>query len=53
MLEIGHSDTFFIEKNPEWKNIKYCVEYVVNNLEIASSVLLMNWLKRKTGALEG
>jgi hypothetical protein len=21
MLEIDHSDTFFIEKNPEWKNI--------------------------------
>ena len=36
MLEIDHSDTFFIEKNPERKNIKYCVEYVENNLEIAS-----------------
>ena len=36
MLEIDHSETFFIEKNPERKNIKYCVEYVENTSEIAS-----------------
>ena len=36
MLEIDTSETFFIEKNPERENIKYCVEYVENNLEIAS-----------------
>ena len=36
MLEIDHSETFFIEKNPERKNIKYCVEYIENTSEIAS-----------------
>ena len=30
MLEIDHSETFFIEKNTERKNIKYCIKYVEN-----------------------
>ncbi|XP_028419127.1 uncharacterized protein LOC114544809 [Dendronephthya gigantea] len=31
MLNISESETFFIEKNPERENIRYCVEYVEND----------------------
>ena len=34
MLDIDMSQTFFIEKNPERKNIRYCVQYVENSTEI-------------------
>ena len=34
MLDIDMSQTFFIEKNPERKNIRYCVQYVESSTEI-------------------
>ncbi len=34
MLDVDESKTLFIEKNPEMKNIRYCVEYVEHDKEI-------------------
>jgi hypothetical protein len=34
MLYIDVSETLFIEKNPERKNIRYCVEYVESDKEV-------------------
>ena len=34
MLDVDESKTLFIEKNPEKKNIRYCVEYVEHDKEI-------------------
>ena len=34
MLDIDMSQTFFIEKNPERKNIRFCVQYVESSTEI-------------------
>ena len=34
MLDIDVSETLFIEKNPERKNIRYCVEYVESDKEV-------------------
>ncbi len=33
-LDVDESKTLFIEKNPEKKNIRYCVEYVEHDKEI-------------------
>ena len=44
MLELHSSETFFIEKNPDRENIKCCVEYIDNNLDIASIGIVYNIL---------
>ena len=53
MLDIDMSQTFFIEKNPERKNIRYCVQYVESSteiIEIFDSVLNELIEKRETSS---
>ena len=49
MLNVDESQTFFIVKNPERANIKYCVEYVDNDKDIEAifNVVISNLLERK------
>lgn len=48
MLDIEQSETLFIEKNPERKNIRYCVEYVESDKGILDIFLsIINELKEK------
>lgn len=34
MLNIDEANTFFVEKNPDHRNIRYCIEYVDINKEV-------------------